>query len=248
MKKFKKAAMFMIVGCAMALAVGCANQSAQNAASTSEANDPAAQIKTISGEELEKLNSGKKKDDMLIIDVRSPEEYQEGHLPNAINIFIDEFEDRLGEIEDLKDTPIITYCNTGNKSGQAAEILAGNGFKDVTNAPGVKEYDYQLVKYEDVRGAFFETFIQQHKDDIVLVDVRPADQVEKEGMIEGAINIPLDEIENHLDQLPKDKSIALYCNTGTRSAEAAHKLENLGYDKVVNSIEGVKEYPFALVK
>ena len=67
-------------------------------------------------------------------------------------------------------------------------------------------------------------------------------------MIEGAINVPFDEVENHLDQLPKDKTIALYCNTGTKSAEVAKQLESLGYENIVNSIEGVKEYSFALVK
>ena len=67
-------------------------------------------------------------------------------------------------------------------------------------------------------------------------------------MIEGAINIPFDEIENNLDKLPKDKTIALYCNTGTKSAENAVQLEDLGYENVVNAIEGVKEYSFELVK
>jgi len=48
--------------------------------------------------------------------------------------------------------------------------------------------------------------------------------------------------------LPKDKAIAVYCNTGTKSIEAAKKLEELGYENVVNSIEGVKEYSFKLSK
>jgi len=234
----------------MAVVVGCTNKE-QNSTDTSsnettEENSEIAEVKTMTGEELEKLNS-EKKDEILIIDVRSPEEYKAGHIPNAININIDEFESRLNEIEDLKDFPIITYCNSGKKSGQATEILVNNGFKDVTNAEGVKNYDYDLVHYEDVRGAAFEKLIAD-KDNIVLVDVRPEDQVKKEGMIEGAINIPFDQIENNLDKLPKDKTIAVYCNTGTKSAEAAKKLEELGYENVVNSIEGVKEYSFKLSK
>ena len=43
-------------------------------------------------------------------------------------------------------------------------------------------------------------------------------------MIEGAINIPFDEVESNLDKLPKDKTIALYCNTGTKSAEVAQAI------------------------
>ena len=206
-----------------------------------------AEIKTMTGEDLVKQNSAKKKDEVLIIDVRSSEEYKAGHIPNAINISVDETESRLNEIEDYKDKPIIVYCNSGKKSNDSAEILVNNGFQDVTNAQGVKEFEYDLVQYEDVRGEGFETFIEENKD-IVLVDVRPAKQVKEEGMIEGAISIPFDEVESNLDKLPKDKTIALYCNTGTKSAEVAQQLEGLGYENVVNAIEGVKEYSFELVK
>lgn len=236
-KRYKLITFMLLVVLSMAVIVGCSKDETTSADG----------IKAMKGDEVVKLNSGKKKDDILIIDVRSPEEYKAGHIPNAININIDEFESRLNEIEDLKDFPIILYCNSGNKSGKAAEILVNNGFKDVTNAQGVKEFEYDLVHYEDVRGAAFEKLIAENSD-IVLVDVRPEDQVKKEGMIEGAINIPFDQIENNQDKLPKDKTIALYYNTGTKSAEAAKKLEELGYENVVNSIEGVKEYPFTLNK
>lgn len=217
------------------------------ACSNDSASSDESEIKVMTGEELEKQNADKKKDEVLIIDVRSPEEYKGGHIAHAINIPLDEVKDRLDEIADYKDKPVILYCNTGNKSGQAAEILVENGFTDVTNAAGVKEYEYDLVHYEDIRGASLEKLVKENED-VVLVDVRPVDQVEKEGMLQGAINVPFDAVEEHLDKLPKDKTIVLYCNTGTKSAEVAKKLEELGYDKVVNSIEGVKEYEFSSMK
>lgn len=219
----------------------------ETAETKTEAAVETVEIKAMTGEELVDQNSDKKKDEVIIIDVRSSEEYKAGHIPNAININVDELEGRLNEIEDYKNKPIITYCNSGKKSGKAAEILVNNEFQDVTNAQGVKEFQYDLVHYEDVRGEAFQTLIDENKD-IVLVDVRPAKQVQEEGMIEGAINVPFDEVEDHLDQLPKDKTIALYCNTGTKSAEVAKQLEGLGYEKIINSIEGVKEYSFTLVK
>ena len=95
-------------------------------------------------------------------------------------------ESRLNEIEDYKDKPVIVYCNSGKKSDKAAEILVNNGFQDVTNAQGVKEFEYDLVQYDDVRGEAFQTLIEENKD-IVLVDVRPAKQAKEEGMIAGAI-------------------------------------------------------------
>lgn len=242
-KKLKFITLLMLMMLTMTLTVACA----KNEAKPADGSSDVATIKTMTGEELVKQNSGKEKDKVLIIDVRSPEEYKTGHIQHAININVEGFEDRIGELEDLKEFPIITYCNSGKKSGQVAEILVNNGFKDVTNAAGVKEFEYDLVHYEDIRGAAFQKLIDENKD-MVLVDVREEKQVAEEGMIAGAINVPFNAVEANLDKLPKDKTIALYCNTGTKSAEVAKQLEILGYENVVNSIEGVKEYPFELLK
>lgn len=247
--KIKFTSLLLTFALTTMVTVACSQDTTKPAetSTTTEVDAKTAEIKTMTGEELVNQNSDKKKDEVIIIDVRSSEEYKAGHIPNAININVDELENRLNEIEDYKNKPIITYCNTGNKSGKASEILVNNGFQDVTNAQDVKEFEYDLVQYEDVRGAAFQTFIDENKD-TVLVDVRPAKQVKEEGMIEGAINVPFDEVEDHLDQLPKDKTIGLYCNTGTKSAEVAKQLEGLGYEKIVNSIEGVKEHSFSLEK
>lgn len=256
MSKIKLTALLSSIALGAMLTAACSQDEAKpadssNAAGTSEdAVETAknvAEIKTMKGEDLVEQNSAKKKDEVLIIDVRSPEEYKAGHIPNAININVDEFESRISEVEDYKDKPIITYCNSGNKSGKVAEILVNNGFQDVTNAEGVKEFDYELVHYEDLRGEAFQKLIDENQE-IVLVDVRPEKQAKEEGMIESAINIPFDSIEENLDKLPKEKTIALYCNTGTKSAEVAKRLEELGYKNVVNSIEGVKEHSFSLVQ
>ncbi|MCQ4922562.1 rhodanese-like domain-containing protein [Tissierella carlieri] len=242
-KRSKFITLLMVMMLTLTLTVACTKNEGKQA----DGNSDVATIKTMTGEKLVKQNSGKEKDKVLIIDVRSPEEYKEGHIPHAININVEGFEDRISELEDLKEFPIITYCNSGKKSGQVAEILVNNGFKDVTNAAGVKEFEYDLVHYQDIRGAAFQKLIDENKD-ILLVDVREEKQVAEEGMIAGAINVPFNAIEANLDKLPKDKTIALYCNTGTKSAEVAKQLEDLGYKNVVNSIEGVKEYSFELVK
>ena len=68
--------------------------------------------------------------------------------------------------------------------------------------------------------------------------------------IENAINIPIDEFESRINELKdyKDKEILIYCSVGRRSAQAAGILENNGYNNVSNSVDGVKEYEFKLVK
>lgn len=64
---------------------------------------------------------------------------------------VDTFEDHLSSIEDWKDRAVITVCNSGKKSGEAADILVENGFKDVTNAEGVKDGSYNLVTWGNIR-------------------------------------------------------------------------------------------------
>ena len=69
--------------------------------------------------------------DILVVDVRSDDEYDRGHLINAINLpYDDEFNSELMEINDYKDKTILVYCQTGNRSEKAAKELVDNGFKN----------------------------------------------------------------------------------------------------------------------
>ncbi len=70
-----------------------------------------------------------------LVDVRTPEEYDAGHIDNAVNYNIIDSETFLKQIEDLnKETPVYLYCKMGGRSNRAAELLKGKGF--------VKIYDY----------------------------------------------------------------------------------------------------------
>ena len=107
--------------------------------------EKSSEVKTMSGADLQALEDDKdKKETALVIDVRSPEEYAEGHVKFAVNMPLDTLKDRLGELEPWKDKTLILYCNSGKKSGEAAKLLSDNGFKDLRNADGVKQYDYKL--------------------------------------------------------------------------------------------------------
>lgn len=82
----------------------------------------------------------------LVIDVRSDKEYKEGHIKDAKNVNVDTIEKEIEKVEPNKDKKIILYCNTGKKSGKATEKLKKLGYKNVSNAEGVKQYKYELVK------------------------------------------------------------------------------------------------------
>jgi phage shock protein E len=71
----------------------------------------------------------KKDPSLLVIDVRSAEEYAAGHVPGAVNIPNDQVASRLAEIP--KDKDVVLYCRSGRRSGLAAETLEANGYKDL---------------------------------------------------------------------------------------------------------------------
>lgn len=80
----------------------------------------------------------------VLIDVRTPEEYAEGHLENAINInwYDENFIDQFKDIE--KEKTVYVYCKKGGRSSSAAELLNTSGYKDVVDLLG--GYDAYLEK------------------------------------------------------------------------------------------------------
>jgi rhodanese-related sulfurtransferase len=65
-----------------------------------------------------------------LVDVRSPAEFAAGHIPGAVNIPVQELEQRLRELEP-KQEPIVLYCRSGNRSSRAAGVLKSAGFSEV---------------------------------------------------------------------------------------------------------------------
>ena len=74
------------------------------------------------------------KDSYVILDVRTKEEFDSGHLESAVLIPVDELETRYGELS--KDKPIIVYCRSGNRSAKAAALLISKGFSQVYDMTG----------------------------------------------------------------------------------------------------------------
>ena len=79
----------------------------------------------------------------IILDIRYSPEYEEGHIPAAINIPLRELGYRLVILDKTKD--VIVYCNYGLQSKVACQILANAGFKDVYNLTGgLEEWSYPV--------------------------------------------------------------------------------------------------------
>jgi hydroxyacylglutathione hydrolase len=69
-----------------------------------------------------------------IVDVRTPSEWEEGHIPGARHLFVPEVRKKAKDLDRGK--PVITYCDSGFRANIAASILRQEGFKTVCNVPG----------------------------------------------------------------------------------------------------------------
>ena len=109
--------------------------------------------------------------------------------------------------------------------------------RNITIKPGISDIDYPTA----------QLLIETGK--VKLVDVRERDEF-KEGFIIGAINMPIDSINeaNTLLELPdKNMPVILYCLSGKRSYEAALKLRQMGYNYLIN-MGGISHWPYGTVR
>lgn len=101
-------------------------------------------VTRISPDRLKQILDNDSEGDFVVVDVRQPEEYEQGHLPGAKLIPIDELDARYDELD--KNKNIITYCRTGRRSLGSATYLCGLGFKNVwTMDGGILEWNYKTL-------------------------------------------------------------------------------------------------------
>ena len=73
-------------------------------------------------------------DHLFVLDVRTPQEYAEGHVPGAVNVPYDQLAARLAEVP--KDKDVVLYCKSGRRAGIAADVLAANGYMRLSHLEG----------------------------------------------------------------------------------------------------------------
>lgn len=107
-------------------------QKTQSAAT--EQNDPVLVRELVSAERFKSLMS--EREDFYLIDVRTPEEFAEGHIDGAVNInfFDDDFDDQLQKLDKTK--PVFVYCRSGNRSGKTAKKMQALEFHEVFDLDG----------------------------------------------------------------------------------------------------------------
>lgn len=101
---------------------------------------------------------------------------------------------------------------------------------------------YENVSAEHV----FQHWQQGEKSNIpfVIIDVRTPEEY-AEGHIKGAVLIPVQELEQRMAEVPRDRQVYVYCRSGRRSAKAAAMLAKHGFDRVENMVGGIEAWKAA---
>ncbi len=126
-KYFQLSFMILLMGCAVAKA-------------------DMGEIESISPKEASAMYAEKK---AVIVDVREDSEWNEQHIPGAIHIPLAQLNERLSELKQYKDSPVITQCKSGGRSAKALDELKSAGFSKVYNMDGgIMAWDKAGLKTE----------------------------------------------------------------------------------------------------
>lgn len=93
----------------------------------------------------EYVEEARKRGNVRFLDVRTPEEFRDGHLEGSLNLPLHELK-KVEEILPEKTEPIYVYCLSGARSKRAAALMEYMGYTDVTNIGGILGMDVTLVK------------------------------------------------------------------------------------------------------
>lgn len=211
--------------------------------------------------DIEKFNEARA-NGAYVVDVRTPGEYKEGHIPGAVNIPLRSLTQHLDRIP--TDQPVFIHCKSGHRAAMALAALDMLGYDNVRSYPpgwnGWTAAEME-VSTKPVAATTFETpdiapellaavdgFLSTIPDGFLAVgDLEKFNAARdngafvvdvrtaaeyEEGHIPEAINIPLRSLADNVDQIPSDQPVFVYCKSGHRAAIATAGLHTLDFTNV----------------
>lgn len=193
----------------------------------------------------------------VLIDVRTTADWdKDGYIEGAINIPFNDFFASTDKLP-AKDQAIVVYCASGHRGAiimmamrlmgyeNVRNLAGGLGAWKTANMPVVGWVNWPTVMGEFLAGLPTDAGYYSIKSDKLnellvettpfIVDVREAAEIEANGYIAGAVNIPIRDLLKNLDKLPaQDQKIVITCASGHRGSLGMMALRLLGYTDVVN--------------
>lgn len=178
-----------------------------------------------------KLGVEEVEEGITVVDVRNGEAYKKGHLPNSINIMSrtegDKYETWLGAIIEPNE-PFYLVVESVTHIDELLERTAKIGYEK--QMKGIVTLSKKVSKKSD---QFDLNDFKNNKKNYTIVDIRNESELAEGKIFENAIGIPLNELRNRADELPKDKPFVVHCAGGYRSAAGSSILENKFEDQKV---------------
>ena len=132
-------AAFLLIG----LLSGCSSVTNETSKESSTVSKKSSFTNITPEEAKKRLDSEK---GIVLLDVRTKEEYDTGHIKGSILIPVDNLKEEAESKLKEKNAPIFVYCRSGNRSTTAANILVNLGYKNVYNLGGINKWPYEVVK------------------------------------------------------------------------------------------------------
>ncbi len=147
-RPFARRALAVLVLGAAAVLAACSPTAAPPTAPVASA--PAGTVAALPSEVSVADASALRDDGAFILDVRQPDEWAAGHIPDATLIPLGELAARVAEVP--KDRQVVVVCRSGNRSAQGRDILLGAGYPSVTSMAGGMN-DWTAAGYETATGS-----------------------------------------------------------------------------------------------
>ena len=179
----------------------------------------------------------------LVLDTRNSDDFAKGFIPNSINIGISgSFAQWVGEMIPGVTQEILLVAEEG-KEEESMTRLSRVGYDHTIGylKGGFEAWAKAGKDIETSERISADEFAAQYgKDDTMVIDIRKKSEFGSEH-VEGAVNIPLNRINDHLAEFPKDKPFILYCGSGYRTMIAASILKQRGWDNFTDVRGGMGE-------
>ena len=187
---------------------------------------------------------------VVLLDVRPEKDTAKGFIKGAVAFPAKKSAKLVKKLDIKKNAPIVVYSKDGGKDAAAvAAAVIKAGYKNVLVLSGGLDA-WQAAKYEVASGKpavkatyipkprpgeinldEFKKYATELPDNVMIIDARTVAEVNA-GVLKTAKNIPAEEIKDRLAEIPKDKMVVFYCNTGAIAEVAYNTLKGLGYTNV----------------
>jgi len=177
-------------------------------------------------------------DGMLVLDTRSAEAYAGAFIPGSLAVPMEMISAYVGYYLDY-DTPIGLVAGDSGEVDTAVRHLLRLGYDNVVGylEGGMTAWEILGAQYQRIPSVHVDELVRRivQEEAFTLLDVRKAEEFEA-GHLPGAKHVFLGHLEEHLDEIPRDKPVTTFCGSGQRAIIAASILKRHGFEDVEDAL------------